>query len=103
MEVDVPIASDRIYTMRQLNQQTADVLKEINRDGREAFVTRRGRFIAMIVPLIGKDIESRVIGAILDEAHHRRQLLGEQELDSLKTTAEVASDLGVNLPEYPDL
>jgi antitoxin (DNA-binding transcriptional repressor) of toxin-antitoxin stability system len=102
MEVEVPIASDRIYTMRQLNQQTADVLKEINRDGREAFVTRRGRFIAMIVPLIDKDIESTLIGAILDEVDHRRQLTGERTLESLKTTEEIANDLDVNLPRYPD-
>src|SRR5690348_7556805 len=96
------ISSDRIYTMRQLNQQTAEVLQEINEDGHYAMVTKRGRFIAMIVPLVGKDIESTVIGAIVNEVEHRGQLTGESTLESLKTTAEIADDLGVRLPDYPD-
>jgi antitoxin (DNA-binding transcriptional repressor) of toxin-antitoxin stability system len=96
------ISSDRIYTMRQLNQQTAEVLQEINDDGHHAMITKRGRFIAMIVPLIGKNIESTVVGAIVDEIEQRQQLTGERTLESLKTTDEVARELGVRLRDYPD-
>ena len=96
------ISRDRIYTMRQLNQQTAEVLKEINDDGRPAMITKRGRFIAMIVPLVGADIESTVVGAIIDEVEYSRQLTGEHTLGRLRTTHEIASELDVRLPGYPD-
>lgn len=96
------ISSDRIYTMRQLNQQTADVLKEINDRGAPAMITKRGRFIAMIVPLVGADIESTVIGAIVDEVEHRGQLTGERTLERLRTTGQIADELGVRLRGYPD-
>lgn len=96
------ISRDRIYTMRQLNQQTAEVLKEINDDGRPAMITRRGRFIAMIVPLVGADIESVVVGAIVDDVEHTRQLTGEHTLEHLKTTEELADQLDVRLRGYPD-
>jgi prevent-host-death family protein len=95
-------AKDRIYTMRELNQHTADVLKEINDDGRPAMITRRGRFIAMIVPLTGADVESKVIAAIINETENRYQLTGEHTVGSLQTTEEIKDDLQVNLPDYPD-
>src|ERR1700733_9748512 len=88
--------------MRQLNQQTAEVLKEINDDGRPAMITKRGRFIAMIVPLVGADIESTVVGAIIDEVEYSRQLTGEHTLERLRTTDEIANELEVRLPGYPD-
>jgi prevent-host-death family protein len=88
--------------MRQLNQQTAEVLKEINDDGRPAMITKRGRFIAMIVPLVAADIESTVVGAIVDEFEHSRQLTGEYTLENLRTTDAITDELDVNLPDYPD-
>src|ERR1700677_3108345 len=102
MDTDTAISRDHIYTMRQLNQQTADVLKEINDQGSPAMITKRGRFIAMIVPLIGADIESTVVGAIVDEIEHRGQLTGERTLGRLRTTGEIADELGVRLPDSPD-
>ena len=41
----------RIYTMRELNQHTAKVMGEIEKSGVPAFVTKHGRFVAMITPL----------------------------------------------------
>jgi antitoxin (DNA-binding transcriptional repressor) of toxin-antitoxin stability system len=102
VRTDTAISRDHIYTMRQLNQQTADVLKEINDQGSLAMITKRGRFIAMIVPLVGANIESAVVGAIVDEVEHRGQLTGERTLERLRTTGQVADELGVRLPDYPD-
>ena len=96
------ISRDRIYTMRQLNQQTAEVLKEINDDGRPAMITKRGRFIAMIVPLVSANIESTVVNAIVEEVEHGRQLTGEHTLENLRTTGEIVDELDVSLPDYPD-
>ena len=54
-----------IYTIRQLNQQTAEVMAQIAKNG-PALITRHGHFVAMITPL-GGDIESRVISEIAGE------------------------------------
>jgi prevent-host-death family protein len=96
------ISRDRIYTMRELNQHTADVLQEINESGSPAVITRHGRFVAMIIPLANTNIESTVIGKVLDEIEHRGQLLGERTLDRTRSTEEVARELPVSLPDYPD-
>jgi antitoxin (DNA-binding transcriptional repressor) of toxin-antitoxin stability system len=54
-----------IYTSRQLNQQTAEVMAWIEKNG-PALITRHGRFVATISPL-GRDIESRVLSEIAGE------------------------------------
>jgi antitoxin (DNA-binding transcriptional repressor) of toxin-antitoxin stability system len=59
-----------VYTMRQLNQQTAYVMGQIEKDG-PALITRLGRFVAMITPLRG-DVESRVLTEMARE-------IGKQE------------------------
>jgi antitoxin (DNA-binding transcriptional repressor) of toxin-antitoxin stability system len=61
----------RVYTMRQLNQQTAYVMDQIGKDG-PALITRLGRFVAMIAPL-RRDVESRVLTEMARE-------IGKQEL-----------------------
>lgn len=58
-----------VYTMRQLNQQTAFVIGEIEKNG-PALITRHGRFVAAISPLRG-DLESRVLGEIAREIGKR--------------------------------
>ena len=50
-----------IYTMRELNQQTARVIEEIEKAGRPAIITRHGRFVAIIRPLAAGQVESRVL------------------------------------------
>lgn len=50
-----------VYTMRDLNQQTARIMGEIEKTGKPAFITRHGRFIATITPLAPGEVESRVL------------------------------------------
>jgi prevent-host-death family protein len=96
------VSSDRVYTMRELNQRTAEVLREINDDGRPALITRHGRFVAMITPLANRNIEAALLDQVLERAGNRDQLIGQLSLDSVKTTREVADELGATLPGYPE-
>lgn len=57
----VELGEAKIYTMRELNQNTAQVIDEINRSGQPAAVTKHGRFVALITPLLGTQIESLVL------------------------------------------
>jgi antitoxin (DNA-binding transcriptional repressor) of toxin-antitoxin stability system len=56
-----------VYTMRDLNQQTARIMGEIERSGRPAFITKHGRFVAVITPLAPGQVESRVLAAMAQE------------------------------------
>jgi prevent-host-death family protein len=87
------ISQDRIYTMRELNQHTADVLREINERRETALITRHGRFIAAIIPLASADIEANLVGKILQEVEYKSQLLGERDLSEIAETESVADDL----------
>ena len=50
-----------VFTMRQLNQQTAQIMSEIEKTGKPAFITKHGQFIAIIRPLSSKQVQSRVL------------------------------------------
>ena len=50
-----------VYTMRDLNQQTAHIMAEIENSGKPAFITKHGRFVAIITPLAPGQVESRVL------------------------------------------
>ncbi len=67
-QADLSVGSEQIYTMRELNQDTAQVMRKINESGRPALITRHGRFIAMITPLLGKRVEGAVIASLLRES-----------------------------------
>lgn len=56
-----------VYTMRELNQQTARIMNEIEKHARPGFITRHGRFVAMIVPLQPGQIESRMLDQMARE------------------------------------
>jgi hypothetical protein len=56
-----------VYTMRELNRQTARIMGLIERTGKPAFSTRHGRFIALITPLATGQVESRVLTAMARE------------------------------------
>jgi antitoxin (DNA-binding transcriptional repressor) of toxin-antitoxin stability system len=58
-----------VYTMRQLNQQTAYVMDQIEKNG-PVLITRLGRFVARITPLRG-DLESRVLTEMAREIGKR--------------------------------
>jgi antitoxin (DNA-binding transcriptional repressor) of toxin-antitoxin stability system len=62
-----------VYTMRELNQQTARIMSEIESTGRTAFITRHGRFVATIVPLAPGQVESRVLAEMAREIGNRDQ------------------------------
>jgi prevent-host-death family protein len=54
-----------VYTMRDLNQYTSRVLDEINKAKQPALITRRGRPVALITPLMNSGFESRAISLAL--------------------------------------
>jgi antitoxin (DNA-binding transcriptional repressor) of toxin-antitoxin stability system len=60
-----------VYTMRDLSQYSSRIMDEIEATGRTAFITRRGRFIAVITPLAQGQIESRVLAEIVREITKR--------------------------------
>ena len=62
-----------VYTMRDLNQQTARIMSEIEKTGKPAFITRHGRFVAMITPLTAGQVESRVLAEMAREIVKRDQ------------------------------
>jgi antitoxin (DNA-binding transcriptional repressor) of toxin-antitoxin stability system len=60
-----------VYTMRDLNQQTAAVLSKIEQTGKPAFITKHGRFVAIITPLTPGRVESRVLAEVAREVANR--------------------------------
>jgi antitoxin (DNA-binding transcriptional repressor) of toxin-antitoxin stability system len=60
-----------VYTMRDLNQQTARIMAEIEKSGKPAFITKHGRFIAFITPLPPGRVESRVLAEMARELAKR--------------------------------
>jgi prevent-host-death family protein len=87
METGRRIASSHWYTMRELNQNTAKVLREINESGQPALITRQGRPIALIAPLADERVEAAVLGALLESAP---QLAGKEPLGEILESKEVA-------------
>jgi len=53
---------DLVVTAEDLLQQAPRVMSMIERLERPVFLTRRGRFVAVIQPLRPGEIESRVLG-----------------------------------------
>jgi antitoxin (DNA-binding transcriptional repressor) of toxin-antitoxin stability system len=60
-----------VFSMRDLNQQTARIMSEIERTGKTAFITKHGRFVATITPLEPGQIESRVLAEMAREIAKR--------------------------------
>lgn len=58
-----------VYTIRQLGQQTAFIIEQIEKNG-PALITRNGHFVAMISPLRG-DVEARVLSQMAGELDQR--------------------------------
>lgn len=85
-----------VYTMRELNHRTAEIIKEINEDGQPAVITRHGRFVALITPLASENVEAAVLGAVLDAAENSRQLTGERTVGALHRLGAVAEELDVH-------
>ena len=60
-----------VYTMRDLNQHTARVMGEIEKTGKPAFITRHGRFVAIVTPVSPGQVESRVLAEMAREVAKR--------------------------------
>jgi antitoxin (DNA-binding transcriptional repressor) of toxin-antitoxin stability system len=58
------LGQERVYTMRELSQDTSGVIAKILDTGRRALLTKRGQFIAAIQPLDPGVIESQAASAI---------------------------------------
>lgn len=73
------VEAPRIYTMTELNQQTARVLEEVNESGRPAVITRHGRFLALLSPLAAGQVESAALsrGPLAADLHSARQAAAE--------------------------
>jgi antitoxin (DNA-binding transcriptional repressor) of toxin-antitoxin stability system len=71
----VRVGDDRslVFTMRDLNQQTARIMSEIEKRRLPAFITKHGRFVAVIQPLKPGEIESRVVSEMAREVGKRSQ------------------------------
>ena len=62
-----------VYTMRDLNQRTGKIMERIQEDQRPAYITKRGRLIAEVIPLEPGEIESAVLAAMARElGQHER-------------------------------
>ena len=66
------VEAPRVYTMTELNQQTARVLEEVNESGRPAVVTRHGRFLALLTPLAGVESAALSSEPLADDLRARR-------------------------------
>jgi antitoxin (DNA-binding transcriptional repressor) of toxin-antitoxin stability system len=60
-----------VFTMRELNQQTARVIDEIEKAGKPAVITKHGRFVAIIRPLTPGQVESRILPEIARQIAQR--------------------------------
>ena len=50
IDQSMDLGEAKIYTMRELNQETARVIAEVNKSGEAAAITRHGRFVAILMP-----------------------------------------------------
>lgn len=89
-QADLSVGSDQIYTMRELNHDTAGVMKRINESGRPAIITRHGRFVAMVTPLLGKNVEGAALSAFLRGSSELPfdQMTGEATAEGLSPAEE---------------
>lgn len=62
-----------VYTMRDLNQQTASIMSKIEKTGKPAFITRHGRFVAVIRPLSPGQAKSRILAEMAREVAQQAQ------------------------------
>jgi hypothetical protein len=66
--------------MRDLTRQAARIMAEIEQSGKPAFITRLGRFAAVITPLAPGQVESQVLAEMAREiAAARVPVEGEGE------------------------
>lgn len=90
-----------VFTMRELSNETARVMREISEAEQPALITMRGRFVAVITPLAEGELENKLISAALERSSAETdRFLAEDS--SPQSTEELAEELGVAIPEYGD-
>jgi len=62
-----------IYTLRDLNQQTARIMAEIEKSGMPTFITSNGRFVAIIMSLASGQVEARTLAEMAREIERRER------------------------------
>ncbi|GAB1695132.1 type II toxin-antitoxin system Phd/YefM family antitoxin [Krasilnikovia sp. M28-CT-15] len=85
----IDLSHARVVTMRDLNQHTSTIIDEINAAKEPAVITKHGRFVALITPLAGRQIESVVLAADpqvqeMIEEKNRREANGDASGVSLE-------------------
>jgi prevent-host-death family protein len=60
-----------VYTLRDLNRRAGRIMDKVEETGKPAFITRDGRFIAIITPLAPGQVESRVLAELSREVSKR--------------------------------
>lgn len=85
------VASSHTYSMRELNQNTAHVIREINESGEPALITRQGRPVALITPLANARVEAAVLAAALESSSSMNV---SESVGKVRTSEEVGRDLG---------
>jgi len=90
-----------ICTMRELNQHTAQVLEKANKLNKPVVITKFGRFVALIMPLEGAQIESMVIseGPIAEEIERRATKRHPTSYSTEQMLDEADSEGGERHPE----
>ena len=61
------------YTMDDLTQRPGQVMDEIRKYQRPAYITRHGRFVATVTPLAPGQVESAVLAAMAREIGQRER------------------------------
>src|SRR5207249_178407 len=88
---EIKLNQGRVVSMRELSQNTSGVIAEIIEANEPTFLTKRGQFIAAIVPLQPSVVERRVLSGLLDQ-------LRTGEVDEGAVTSEMAAAMNeVNL------
>jgi antitoxin (DNA-binding transcriptional repressor) of toxin-antitoxin stability system len=90
-----------IYTMRYLNQHTAEVIQDINRTEEPAAITLRGRFIALIAPLANASVESALLYSVLEENENVSQLTGESTSSDIFSSEDADARLSADRRATP--
>ena len=71
--------------MRYLNQKTAHVMQTLNDTKQPAAITRRGQFVALIIPLANADVESALLSAVLEQTENVGQLIGTTRVANISS------------------
>lgn len=86
------VASSHTYSMRELNQNTAQVIREINESGEPALITRQGRLVALLTPLANARVEAAVLAAALESVSAMNTA---GSVGKIHPSEEVGRDLGL--------